>query len=73
MNKFLCFCAQSIILFYQAVFITQRRHPHCKFFPSCSDYTIMALKKHGFLTGICFGLWRILRCNPFTKGGVDLP
>ncbi|MFA5369417.1 MAG: membrane protein insertion efficiency factor YidD [Candidatus Omnitrophota bacterium] len=73
LNYILCFCAQAIIRFYQTVFSVYRGHPRCKFFPCCSDYTILALKKHGFFMGACLGLWRVLRCNPFSKGGIDLP
>ncbi|MBO7187180.1 MAG: membrane protein insertion efficiency factor YidD [Clostridia bacterium] len=43
----------------------------CKYIPSCSQYTLEAIKKHGFFYGIILGVWRILRCNPFSKGGFD--
>jgi putative membrane protein insertion efficiency factor len=43
----------------------------CRFYPSCSDYSIQALKKYGFLKGGWLGLRRILRCNPFNPGGYD--
>lgn len=43
----------------------------CRFYPSCSDYSIQALKKHGFLKGGWLGFKRILRCNPFNPGGYD--
>ncbi|MBT6069118.1 membrane protein insertion efficiency factor YidD [Candidatus Peregrinibacteria bacterium] len=46
---------------------------YCKYTPSCSTYMIMAIKKHGAIKGIFKGFWRILRCNPFSKGGCDLP
>jgi len=45
--------------------------PSCRFYPSCSDYAIQALHMHGFLKGIMLTAWRILRCNPFSKGGCD--
>jgi putative membrane protein insertion efficiency factor len=45
--------------------------PACKFVPSCSDYTIEALRTHGALKGLALAGWRILRCNPFTAGGYD--
>lgn len=43
----------------------------CKYIPSCSNYSIEALKKHGILYGSILTIWRLLRCNPFTKGGYD--
>ena len=45
----------------------------CKFHPTCSEYTHQAISKYGVLKGSGKGAWRILRCNPFSKGGVDLP
>lgn len=43
----------------------------CRYFPSCSQYMIEAMLKHGFFYGLVLGIWRILRCNPFSKGGFD--
>jgi hypothetical protein len=43
----------------------------CRFRPTCSQYMIEALRKKGFVVGFCLGLWRILRCNPFCRGGHD--
>jgi len=43
----------------------------CPYIPSCSQYTIEAILKHGFFIGLALGAWRILRCNPWTKGGFD--
>jgi len=43
----------------------------CRFEPSCADYTYTAVEKYGILRGSFLGLWRILRCNPFSKGGYD--
>jgi len=45
----------------------------CKFYPSCSNYGIEALKKHGFVFGVPKIIWRVLRCHPFSHGGVDHP
>lgn len=39
--------------------------------PTCSEYTLQAINNHGVIFGIILGGWRILRCNPFTKGGYD--
>ena len=44
---------------------------NCKYYPTCSEYTIQAIEKYGFLKGSFLGLKRILRCNPFSKGGYD--
>lgn len=45
----------------------------CRFFPSCSEYTIGSLRLNGTVTGILDGLWRIVRCHPFHPGGVEEP
>jgi hypothetical protein len=45
----------------------------CKFHPSCSEYFILAVRKHGPLAGACKGAWRICRCNPWNAGGYDPP
>ena len=44
-------------------------HSACRFHPTCSNYAIEALETHGFFKGSALTLWRILRCNPFSKGG----
>jgi len=44
----------------------------CRFYPSCSCYAAEALRTHGVLHGTALAVWRLLRCNPFTAGGVDL-
>ena len=46
-------------------------HFNCKYYPRCSDYAIEALEEYGVLKGTFLGLKRILRCNPFSKGGYD--
>ena len=43
----------------------------CPYTPSCSNYTIEAINKYGAIKGGMLGFWRILRCNPFSKGGYD--
>ena len=43
----------------------------CRYYPTCSNYMIDALKKHGPILGLIMGICRILRCNPFIRGGVD--
>ena len=44
---------------------------HCRFFPSCSDYTREAIEKHGLHKGLFLGTKRLLKCHPFHPGGVD--
>lgn len=46
-------------------------HGFCRFFPSCSDYGLEALDKYGIISGGIKTIWRILRCNPWNKGGYD--
>ncbi len=45
--------------------------PSCRFTPTCSEYAMEALQKHGAWKGSLLAMWRILRCNPFCKGGYD--
>ena len=47
-------------------------HSKCKFYPTCSEYAKIAIKKYGTFKGLLLTLKRILKCNPFSKGGVDL-
>ena len=43
----------------------------CRYYPSCSRYTLEAIQEHGVIKGIALGAWRILRCHPWAAGGVD--
>ncbi len=43
----------------------------CKYYPSCSNYAIGALREHGAIRGFGLACWRILRCNPLSNGGYD--
>lgn len=45
---------------------------NCKYYPTCSTYAIEAYQKYGFIKGSFLTIKRILKCNPFSKGGVDL-
>ncbi len=45
----------------------------CRFTPTCSEYARLALLEHGLARGSALALWRLLRCQPFAAGGVDLP
>ncbi len=44
---------------------------HCKYYPTCSEYMKQAILKYGCFKGICLGIIRLLKCNPFSKGGYD--
>lgn len=62
-----------LIEFYQknvSVWL-QSKNIHCKFYPTCSEYTKQAIQKYGVGMGILKGFFRILKCNPFSKGGYD--
>ena len=60
--------ATPFIKLYQ--FFSSSTSPRCKYYPTCSNYALTAIKRHG-AKGVVKATWRILRCNPFTKGGVD--
>ncbi|GAB4087285.1 hypothetical protein GCM10028784_39150 [Myceligenerans cantabricum] len=60
----------GMIRVYQA-FISPMSGPTCKYYPSCSRYAVIALRRHGALRGLGLALWRLLRCNPWSLGGVD--
>ncbi|MDZ7764540.1 MAG: membrane protein insertion efficiency factor YidD [Melioribacteraceae bacterium] len=45
--------------------------PSCRFYPSCSEYSAQSFQKFGVFKGGAKSIWRILRCNPFNKGGYD--
>jgi uncharacterized protein len=68
----------SIIKLYQKTLspdhgFLAHRHPYgyCRFRPTCSDYTYQAVERYGVIKGGFMGIKRILRCNPFNKGGFD--
>jgi len=48
-------------------------HGTCKYHPSCSEYALGALRRHGLVKGSTKAAWRLLRCNPWSDGGVDYP
>lgn len=59
-----------LIRFYQKN-ISSRTAPNCRFIPTCSQYGIEAIERFGALKGGLMTVWRILRCNPFSRGGYD--
>ncbi len=60
----------KLIAIYQALPLAS--HSRCKYYPTCSNYAKEAITKYGALKGSYLALKRILKCNPFSKGGVDL-
>lgn len=44
----------------------------CKYYPTCSQYAVDSIRSFGILRGLVLASWRLLRCNPFSHGGVDL-
>jgi uncharacterized protein len=45
--------------------------PSCRYTPSCSEYALQAMDRHGAIRGSVFAIWRLLRCHPFAHGGYD--
>lgn len=62
----------ALVRLYQKI-ISPLFGPKCRFYPTCSEYAILAVKKYGFVKGFFKAVFRILRCNPFSKGGIDYP
>ena len=60
------FCIR-LICFYQ----NHLSHHTCLYCPTCSEYTKRCINNYGVIVGILLGSWRILRCNPLSKGGID--
>jgi putative membrane protein insertion efficiency factor len=62
----------QFIIFYQK-FVSPLFGRQCRFYPSCSQYSILAIEKYGLVIGLCKTLLRVLKCNPLNPGGVDFP
>ena len=60
-----------LIDFYQRRLSGLKRQPCCRFTPTCSQYAREAIERYGALCGGGLALWRLLRCNPFCRGGYD--
>ncbi|MCI6730848.1 MAG: membrane protein insertion efficiency factor YidD [Lachnospiraceae bacterium] len=63
-------CLISLIRFYRR-YISPMKPPCCRYVPTCSQYAIIAIERYGVWKGGLLAVWRILRCNPFAKGGYD--
>ena len=59
-----------LIRLYQR-YISPLKRPCCRFTPTCSEYAVEAYRTRGFFVGTVLTVWRLLRCNPFCKGGYD--
>jgi len=60
-----------MIRFYRSKLSARMGYGSCKYIPTCSEYGMIAIEKHGAFFGLILTVWRILRCNPFSKGGYD--
>ncbi|MCH3973146.1 MAG: membrane protein insertion efficiency factor YidD [Oscillospiraceae bacterium] len=60
----------KLLHFYQRN-LSPLHGPCCRYYPTCSNYAIQAVERFGPLKGGLLALWRLLRCNPFSKGGFD--
>lgn len=60
----------AFIKFYRK-FISPLFPPRCKYYPTCSRYAIEAIEKFGAFRGFLLACWRLLRCNPWSMGGID--
>jgi putative membrane protein insertion efficiency factor len=58
------------LLAYQRL-ISPALPPRCRYYPSCSSYAIQAVRELGVIRGTVVGAWRVVRCNPWSDGGVD--
>ena len=61
----------GMINFYRKYLSGLKRYSTCKYYPTCSQYGLEAIEKYGAFKGGLLAVWRILRCNPFSKGGYD--
>jgi len=62
--------AAAPVRFYQRA-ISPGIPARCRYHPSCSEYAVQAIRRYGVLRGAVLAAWRILRCNPWSRGGVD--
>ena len=61
----------AMIRFYRRNLSRRKRKPTCRYIPTCSEYAQTAIERYGALKGGRMAAWRILRCNPFSRGGYD--
>ncbi|MDM8560107.1 membrane protein insertion efficiency factor YidD [Candidatus Parabeggiatoa sp. HSG14] len=61
----------SLVIRGYQLFISPWLGPHCRFYPSCSEYALIAINTHGVLRGLVLSIKRIFRCHPWHPGGFD--
>lgn len=66
-QRFMLWC----IHFYRRQLSPRKSKPCCRYFPTCSRYAVTAIERYGAVKGGGLAAWRLLRCNPFSKGGYD--
>lgn len=74
MNKIRAIIKRAMIFLirtYQLTLSPRFSHGACRYTPTCSQYAIEAIQVHGIIKGSMLAVWRIMRCNPFCKGGYD--
>ncbi|MBE6037730.1 MAG: membrane protein insertion efficiency factor YidD [Anaerofustis stercorihominis] len=65
---------KKIVLFLISLYqkyISPNMRPHCRYYPTCSEYARQAFTKYNFFKGLYLSIKRILKCNPFSNGGYD--
>ena len=67
MKRFLLF----LIRFYRRELSHRKRKPSCRYIPTCSEYAVTAIERYGAWQRGRIAVWRLLRCNTFSKGGYD--
>ena len=67
MKRFFLF----LIRFYRRELSHRKKRPSCRYIPTCSEYAMTAIERYGSWKGGRMAIWRIMRCNPFSKGGYD--
>lgn len=70
MKRLLTWLLLAPIRAYQR-WISPAMAPRCRYYPTCSAYTVEAIRELGPIRGVILAVWRLLRCNPFSHGGVD--
>lgn len=68
------FYIKEILIFFIYIYkiaISPLIGPYCRFYPTCSQYSIQVLKSFGIIKGIFFTIKRLIKCHPFSKGGID--
>lgn len=70
-SKGINFILIGMIMFYKKFLSPLKRHSHCRYIPTCSQYAVEALQKYGPAKGSYLAVRRVLRCHPLHEGGYD--